>query len=143
MELLVNRTTRTPNSTIGEFSVNGNFFSYCLEPTDRGLTSDMTLQQIAAIKVQNQTCIPTGTYQVTSYNSPKNKREVPLLEDVPGFAFVEIHVGNYPRDTDACLLLGSTESADFIGNSRDTIQKFYDLFFPALNNGEAISITYQ
>jgi len=143
MELLVNRTTRTPNSTIGEFSVNGVFFSYCLEPTDRGLTSDMTLQQIAAIKVQNKTCIPTGTYQLTRYPSPKNGREVPILRDVPGFAFVEIHVGNYPGDTDACLLLGSTKSTDFIGNSRDTVQKFYDLFFATLDNDEEVSITYQ
>ena len=143
MDLLVNRTTRTQNSTIGEFSINGAFFSYCLEPTDRDLTSDMTLDQIAAIKVQNQTCIPTGTYSVTSYFSPKHNANVPLLENVPGFAFVEIHAGNYPRDTDACLLLGSAEDVDFVGNSVATINQFYPLFFAALNNGEAISITYQ
>jgi hypothetical protein len=144
MQLLVTRTTRTANSTIGKFSVNGAFFSYCLEPTDRDLTSDMTLQQIAAIKVQNKTCIPTGTYKITSYISPKhNNTRVPLLENVPGFAYVEIHVGNYPKDTDACLLLGSTEAVDFVGNSGVTVQKFYQLFFAALDNGEEISITYQ
>lgn len=144
MDLLVNRTTRTPNSTIGQFSVNENFFSYCLEPTDRGLTSDMTLEQIASIKVQNQTCIPTGTYSVTSYISPKhNNTRVPLLENVPGFGYVEIHAGNYPKDTDACLLLGNTEGVDYVGNSVVTINQFYSLFFDALDSGEAISITYQ
>ena len=143
MNLFVNRTTRTANSTIGQFSVNGEFFSYCLEPTDRGLTSDMTPDQIAAIKIQNQTCIPTGTYSVTKYFSPKHNAEVPLLQDVPGFAFVEIHAGNYPRDTDACLLLGSTEDADFVGNSVATIAEFYPQFFAALANEEPITITYQ
>lgn len=143
MDLLVNRNTRTENSTIGQFSIDGNFFSYCLEPTDRGLTSDMTPEQIAAIKVQDKTCVPAGTYGVTSYNSPRWGHQVPLLENVPGFGGVEIHVGNYPHDTDACLLLGSTEDVDFVGNSSATITKFYDLFFNALQNGEAVSITYQ
>jgi len=143
MELLVNRTTRTANSTIGDFSINGAFFSYCLEPTDRGLTSAMTLAQIAAIKVMDETCIPTGTYNVTSYDSPKQGRTVPLLEDVPGFADIEIHVGNYPRDTDGCLLLGATQDVDFVGNSAVTVQAFYDQFFAALENNEVVTITYQ
>jgi hypothetical protein len=143
MELLVNRTARTGNSTTGQFSVNGNFFSYCLEPTDRGLTSGMTAEQIAAIKIPDKTCIPTGTYNVTSYFSPKNNRNVPLLNNVPGFEYVEIHQGNYPKDTDGCLLLGSTEDVDFVGNSDETVNQFYDLFFAALQNGEDVSITYQ
>lgn len=142
MELEVKRITKTENSTTGEFSIDGNFFSYCLEPIDRGLTSDMTLEQIKAIKIQDKTCIPTGKYQVTKYFSPKHNAFVPLLIDVPGFAFVEIHAGNYARDTDACLLLGSSLSQDMVENSVDTINKFYDLFFAALNNGEQVWITY-
>jgi len=143
MDLLVNRTTRTANSTIGEFSVNGAFFSYCLEPTDRGLINGMSLQQIAAIKIPDETCIPTGTYAVTSYPSPRWQHNVPLLNDVPGYAGVEIHPGNYPKDTDGCLLLGSTQDVDFVGNSDATIQTFYGLFFAAIQNGEAVTITYQ
>lgn len=143
MDLLVTRTTRTPNSTIGNFSVNGTFFSYCLEPTDRGLTGDMSEAEIKTIKVQDKTCIPTGTYNVTSYLSPKRRGRVPLLEDVPGFAYVEIHVGNYPKDTDACLLLGSVQDIDSVGNSKATITQFYDLFFTALDGGENVSITYE
>ena len=143
MDLLVNRTTRTANSTTGQFSVNGNVFSYCLEPTDRGLTSDMTLEEIAAIKVQDQTCIPTGTYDVTSYPSPRNGRNVPLLNNVPGFAYVEIHEGNFPKDTDGCLLLGVNQDVDYVGPSDAIVEQFYDLFFAALANGEDVTITYQ
>lgn len=143
MQLTVTRITKTDNSTIGEFAIDGKFFSYCLEPTDRGLTSDMTLEQIAAIKVANKTCIPTGEYNVTKYFSPKHNAEVPLIENIPGFAFVEIHVGNYPKDTDACLLLGYTKDTDFVGGSKDAITDFYRVFFEALDKGEQVSIEYE
>jgi hypothetical protein len=143
MKLLVNRTTFTANSTIGEFFIDGTFFSYCLEPTDRRLTDGMTLEHIAAIKIPDQTCIPTGTYDVISYPSPRWGIPVPLLVNVPGFAEIEIHVGNYPHDTDGCLLLGSTKDVDIIGNSATTITTFYGLFFAALQNGDTVTITYQ
>ena len=143
MNLLVNRTTRTAYSTIGDFSVNGQRFSYCLEPTDRGLTAGMTPQQVAALKVPGKTCIPPGTYSVTIYFSPSHQGQVPLVNNVPGFDNIEIHTGNYPKDTKGCLLLGSTESTDFIGNSDVTIAQFYTLFRQALTNGEQVTITYQ
>ena len=143
MDLLVKRQIKSENSTIGQFFVNGQFFSYCLEPVDRGLTSDMSLDQISRIKVQNKTAIPTGKYKVTKYFSPKHNTEVPLLNSVPGFAFVEIHCGNFPRDTDACTLLGSSYTTDMVENSQATIDKFYPLFFDALSKGEEIWITYE
>ena len=143
MDLSVNRTTRTQNSTIGTFSVNGTVFSHCLEPTDRGLTSGMTLAEIAAIKVQDKTCIPSGTYKVISYYSNRNKRDVPLLDGVPGYQFVEIHQGNFPKDTDGCLLLGVNQAVDYVGPSDAIVDQFYTLFFAALANGEDVTITYQ
>ena len=143
MDLLVNRTTRSANSTIGQFSVNGNFFCYCLEPFDRGLTADMTAAQVAAIKVQDKTCIHPGTYAVTSYYSNKNGRNVPLVNDVTGFADIEIHQGNYPTDTDGCLLLGQNQGVDYVGPSDNIVNQFYALFFAALQNGEDVTITYQ
>lgn len=143
MELLVSRKIKTANSTIGDFIVNGTFFSFCLEPTDRGLTSDMSLDQIKAIKVQDKTCIPTGRYQVTKYFSPKHNAFVSLLLHVPGFDFVEIHAGNYPKDTDGCTLLGYQMFADFVGNSDTAITHFYAKFFDALNKDEQVWITYQ
>lgn len=143
MELLVHRKTRTETSTIGDFSINGKFFSYCLEDKDRGLHSDMTLAEIAKIKVHGQTAIPTGRYQVTKYFSPKHNAFVPLLLHVPGFDMVEIHSGNESDQTDGCLLLGSTIDANFVGNSRVTIARFYVIFFEALNKDEQVFITYQ
>ena len=50
--------------------------------------------------------IPKGRYKLTLYKSPKFKREVLLLHDVPGRQFIEIHHGNYPKDTSGCILVG-------------------------------------
>lgn len=142
MELLQKRKIKSPNSTIGEFSIDGVFKFYGLEPIDRGLTSDMTLAQIASIKVATKTAIPTGRYQVVKYFSPKHNAEVPMLKDVPGFGYVEIHVGNTAKDTDACLLLGISKGVDCIGSSKVAIEDFYKEFFDALDCNEEVWITY-
>jgi hypothetical protein len=51
-------------------------------------------------------CIPPGAYKAVLYMSPKRKTWVYLLKDVPGFSAVEIHPGNLPQDTSACILVG-------------------------------------
>ena len=50
--------------------------------------------------------IPKGRYRFSIYRSPKFKREVLLLHDVPGRQAIEIHHGNYPKDTSGCILVG-------------------------------------
>ena len=143
LKLLLIRKTRTANSTIGELSVNGSFFCYTLEPMDRGLNANMSVKQIQAIKVEDKTAIPTGSYPIISYDSPKQGRIVPLLANVPGFADIEIHMGNYSRDTDGAILLGSTYSTDFVGNSTAITPKLYKIIFDALNKGETVTITIE
>ena len=99
-------------STIGELSLNGKFFCFTLEPP-RGK------------------CIPAGVYKASIYISPRwtaIKRydfRVPLLHDVPGFSDIEIHIGNYPDNTEGCTLVGTSSGRDLIGNSE---QAFYALF---------------
>lgn len=143
MEIIVTRHTRTTNTTIGDLSINGLFFCNTLEDVDRGLTSEMTPEEIVNIKVHGQTAIPTGRYEVVSYFSPKHQKQMPLLKDVPGFEGVEIHVGNTAADTDGCLLLGSkTGKPDFIAQSRDMVEKFYRIFFDIADK-ETVYITYK
>lgn len=50
--------------------------------------------------------IAAGRYWLKKYMSPKLKRQVFLFESVPGHTFVEIHNGNYRRDTELCILVG-------------------------------------
>lgn len=112
MELLLKRLHKTNNSTIGELSINGKFECYTLEDVER------------VEKVKGKTAIPKGRYQVIITMSNRFKVELPLLLNVPNFEGIRIHAGNKATDTEGCLLLGTTRSVDFIGNSKLAMSKF-------------------
>jgi len=99
MILRVVRTDFSPQSTIGEFFVNGEFYCYTLEDVDRGLTADLPLEEIQARKQFAQTAIPTGTYEVVVNWSNRFKKQMPLLLRVPGWEGIRIHSGNYASQT--------------------------------------------
>ena len=102
MEIVVTRQVYSPNSVIGTMTIDGAFFCYTEEPP------------VGTVKPY---CIPAGTYQGIKYDSPRLERTVLLLLDVPGFEDIEIHNGNYPRNTHGCTLVGFTRGVDFVGNS--------------------------
>ena len=62
-------------------------------------------------------CIPTGTYMASLYNSPKHGT-VYMLQGVPGRSDVEIHAANFAGDSSigwACELLGCIAPGESIG----------------------------
>ena len=65
IKVLVKRIAKKPNYTIGKLFINGVFFANTLEDTDRGLTQNMSEDEIKKKKIYGQTAIPTGTYKVT------------------------------------------------------------------------------
>lgn len=95
MEIKVIRKYTYPTAQLGEMWVDGSFFGYTLEDVNR------------KVKVFGETCIPASTYKVIVTLSTRFKRELPLLENVVGFAGVRIHGGNTDKDTHGCILLGS------------------------------------
>ena len=127
MELLLKRIHKTETSTIGELSIDGKFECYTLEDVER------------AVKVKNETAIPKGKYKVIITPSNRFKRDLPLLQNVPGFEGIRIHSGNTNHDTEGCILVGQTRAADFIGNSR----KAFDKLFPKLQKASEINITIE
>ncbi|MEO6283673.1 MAG: DUF5675 family protein [Dyadobacter sp.] len=106
MEILVTRWGKGENSTLSSVTVDGVHQCYFLEDRDRGLTGSMTLAKIQALKVKAATAIPTGRYQVTIALSPRFKKLLPRLLNVPGFAGILIHTGNSDKDTEGCLITG-------------------------------------
>lgn len=142
MELKVVRQIRTDNSTIGRFFINGKDTCWCLEPKDRHLVATMTLATIQSVKIDDKTAIPTGRYKVGKYYSPAHKAFVPRIINVPGFDYVEIHKGNFPQDTKACLLLGTDKAPDAVIHSAAAIDAFYPVVFKAIDTGEEVFITY-
>lgn len=53
----------------------------------------------------NISCIPTGTYNVLRYNSPKFGKTFHVI-GVPNRSEILIHKGNYNKDTQGCILVG-------------------------------------
>lgn len=141
MELKLERFTRTDKTTIGRLSINGEFECYTLEDKDRGLKQEMTLEQIASIKVKTETCIPAGRYWVRKVFWAKHQKHFMQLQDVPGFAGIFIHSGNKAEDTEGCVLTGKTKAVDFVGSSRDALGALEQKVFYADSIGEQIWIT--
>ena len=139
MEIEVVRTTKTANSTIGKMSSDGVYCCATLEPTTREVPG----QPVSEWKIQDKTAIPCGKYTVTETYSPKFQRMMPLVNDVPGFDEIRIHVGNDPADTDGCCLVGQpTAIPDWIAESHATFGGFWAKFDAAYQAGEAVTITY-
>lgn len=106
MEIKVIRDTFTEDSTIGKMYINDKYHCYTLEDKAR------------EVKVQNVTAIPKGRYEVIVNFSNRFQQLMPLLLNVPNFEGVRIHWGNYSKDTEGCILVGSSKSVNMVGNSR-------------------------
>lgn len=140
MELLLKRRYRNDKYTIGDLYINGVWFSNVLEDTDRGLSSDMTEEEIQKIKIYGKTAIPKGRYKIEVTYSPKFKRYLPILLNVKGFSGIRIHSGNTAEDTLGCLLVGYNKVKGQVINSRVTSDKLTALL---RNCKEEIHITIE
>lgn len=150
VELLLERIAKRKLYTIGKLYIDGEYFCDTLEDTDRGLTSDMSEDEIMAIKINGKTAIPVGTYEVTlgvkspKFSTPKYQKQygfcngyLPRLLKVPGYSGVLMHIGNTPEDTDACILVGENKVKGEVVNSTNTFKKLYK----RINNCGRITIT--
>lgn len=153
MKLLLKRTFKGPQYTIGKLYVNGVYECDTLEDTDRGLHQTQSLLEIQSKKVYGQTAIPYGTYKIDMNTvSPKFKDrswakfcggKLPRLIDVPGYSGVLIHVGNKPADTLGCILVGDNKIKGQVINSTSTFQELYSLMLKAKVAGEEITVTIE
>ena len=131
MEAVLERAWKRDTYTIGKFLINGQRFSESIEDTDRGLTQNMDLKEIQRIKVFGQTAIPTGTYTIKMTYSPKYKRQMPEVLNVPGYSGIRIHSGNTADDTEGCIVLGRNTKVGMVTESRKTCKEFERLLVAA------------
>ncbi len=124
-KLLVKAITKTDKSVISRLYINGHFECFTLEDVDRGLKKDMPLSILQKMKVAGKTAIPEGSYKVTTSFSNRFQKILPILLDVPAFDGIRIHPGNYPEDTEGCLLLGNGISKDMVTNSKIAFEAFF------------------
>ena len=101
-------------------------------------------------KVYGQTAIPYGTYEITmKVKSPKFSQKaayafcggyLPRLLNVPEFEGILIHIGNYPKDTEGCILVGKNTVVGAVMDSTATFRSLYPILKSASDRGEKIII---
>lgn len=113
--------------------------------------------QHQAVKVKKETRIPEGTYKIAlktdgGHNEKYGKmfpgmhKGMLELQQVPGFQFILIHIGNTDVDTDGCILVGekayiAPNGKLSVENSTLAYQKLYKLVIAQLTSGKEVSIT--
>lgn len=153
MKLLLRRIFKGSRYTIGKLFINGVYECDTLEDQDRGLTSQMSLEEIKAKKVYGVTAIPTGTYSINMTTvSPKFKDRawakpykgiLPRLENVKGYEGVLIHVGNKAQDSLGCILVGENKVKGQVINSTATFYELMTVLLKAQSVGEVIELTIE
>ena len=94
-----------------------------------------------AQKMKGTTAIPEGTYSLLVTKSPRFKEWLPYLQGVPDFEGIRIHAGNYPDDTQGCILVGENKVKGMVVNSRIWLHRLMNRIQAAENQGEGIWIT--
>lgn len=138
MKLRLERTYNNSTYCIGHLYADGKYVCDVIEDTDRGLDSNMTLDQIRKIKVKSKTAIPSGIYRVTlNVQSPKFSLKpyyknycsgyVPRLLDVKGYEGILIHKGTTERDSAGCLIVGYNKVKGQVIDSQKAFEKLYTM----------------
>lgn len=133
MELTLNRIFLGSSATIGELLINDKHLCDTLEDRVRP----------EGEKVYGKTAIPEGTYEVKLTHSPRFKKILPEILNVPNFSGIRIHTGNSSKDTEGCILVGTWdgEKEDWVGSSKIAFDELMTLLEEATNNKEKITIT--
>lgn len=114
--------------TIGELFINDNYFCDTLE------------DKVRDKKIKDVTAIPYGTYQVIVNKSPKMKRDLPRLVNVPNYEGILIHRGNTADDTSGCILVGENKVKGKVINSTKYEIRLVEILKQAISAGDSITI---
>lgn len=112
----VKRTFKGEEYTIGKLYIDGHYFCDTLEDKVRPNGE----------KIYGKTAIPAGTYKVKMTWSPRFKRYLPEILNVPNFTGVRIHSGNTAAETEGCVLLGLNKVKGKVLNSKNAVEFFID-----------------
>lgn len=132
MKLVLDRTEYEEGATLGDLYIEGVWECATLEDTVR------------PEKIKGETAIPVGEYEILLTMSPRFKRVLPLLVDVPGFDGIRIHPGNTADDTEGCLLVGEKVithgGVPFLTHSRRAFERLFARLEEAAKRREKLVI---
>ena len=139
MRITLERFIRGPKFTIGSLSIDGVWHCWTGEDAVRDDPNPTTPQNEG--KVYGQTAIPAGTYHVIVNLSPRLKKRMPRLLNVPGFDGILIHKGNSAGDTSGCILIGAkVDSPTRISDCSKVFDELFQKIDYAYGSGEGVTI---
>lgn len=121
--------------TFGKLFINDVRKFYVIEDPVREIMG----KKVDFWKVPKATAIPSTDWTGRPYKlkidySPRFKKNMVTVMDVPGFAGIRIHAGTNALHTEGCLLLG--EAVNDLGIVPGTSQKAVDAFFKIIMDAE-------
>lgn len=125
--LVLERIFQNDKYTIGKLYDGDTYLCDTLEPP----------------KNVNHPCIDCGTYRIGYQYSNKFGRNMPFLLQVKGRVGIMIHPGNYPKDTQGCILVGRNLSKGSVSNSKQTFQNVNAIIQGNVNLHGSITIKVQ
>lgn len=125
MKIVLRRIALRDTYTIGRLYIDGKYFCDTLE--DRVLDTNKNGKFDEGEKIKHYTAIPYGKYEVIVNRSPRFKRELPRLLNVPYFEGILIHGGSNANHTSGCILVGENKVKGMLVNSKPYIDKLTQL----------------
>jgi hypothetical protein len=126
MDLRLIREVSSSDATHGVLFIDGRYECFTLEDVVR------------PEKIAGETAIPSGRYQITITQSPRFRRPLPLLHDVPEFRGIRIHPGNTALHTAGCLLVGQGRTPNRVTRSRKAMEALQPKLAKALADGDSL-----
>ncbi len=132
MILTLKRKFKGETYTIGDLFIDGRFFCNTIEDVVRNLPATCPdtpkwLNCKCKEKVYAQTAIPVGRYKITLQDSPKFKRLLPFLHDVPHFLGILMHAGITEKDSAGCIIVGHNTVKGKVLHSKATLEKLINI----------------
>lgn len=139
MLVTIRRERSSSQCTIGELTVNE-------------ITCCTLELPYHPVKVKGDTRIPAGQYLLklrteghmhqlyTERFGAAFHKGMLWLQDVPDFEDVYIHIGNYPKDTLGCVLVGLTAGEAYVASSQKAYEIIYPIIASAIEDGVEVLV---
>lgn len=101
MELILERKILNKDSTEGNLYINKIWFCHVIEDVVRAKPGEWK----SSLKVYAKTAIPYGRYRVKVTWSPKFRRQLTQILDVPDFQGIRIHNGTNEKSSAGCPII--------------------------------------
>jgi Family of unknown function (DUF5675) len=89
---------------------------------------------------KNRSCVPLGTYRGFVRRDKSDGWRIQLLGVPGGRDGVQIHVGNYPKQIQGCVLVGENYTPDAIWSSHAAYKKLEGAYLK--HRGETVTVEF-